>query len=193
MIEIYFDGACEPKNPEGIATFGFVIYNNREKIVEDKGLACKPFSWQASNNVAEYTAMIKAFEWLLANFEIVDGDNIKAYGDSQLAIRQMTGEYTVNAERIRPLYKKACVLREQFKSITFLWVPREKNTEADALSHQAYEEYIDLSNQEIKAQILSMAATTKQKAFMDRLNIKYNKYISKREASRLISEKVGEK
>ena len=190
MIEIYFDGACEPNNPKGIATYGFVIYRDGEKLNEGKGLACEPFSYQASNNVAEYTAMIKALEFII---EIgLTKEEITIHGDSQLAIRQMTGWYSVNAERIIPLYKKACELARQFKKLQFQWVPREENGEADDLSHQAYEEYIE-AHPDIREKVIAVGATPKQKAFMNRLDIKHDKYISKREASRLISRKLDKK
>ena len=186
-IEIYFDGACEPTNPRGIATYGFVIYQDGKKIKEGKGLACEPFTYQASNNVAEYTAMIKALEYLIEN-KLTNGE-ITIHGDSQLAIRQMIGIYSVNAERIIPLYRKAKALVKQIENVQFVWIPREENSAADDLSHQAYEKYIE-AHPDIREKVVAVGATSKQKAFMNRLDIKYDKYISKREASRLISRKL---
>ena len=185
MIVIYFDGACEPTNPKGIATYGFVIYKDGKKIGEGKGLACKPFSWKASNNVAEYTALIKAFEFV-RNKGL--NDKIVVRGDSQLAIRQMQGIYSVNATRIIPLYNKAQELTKGL-NVRFEWIPREKNEEADWLSHKAYEEYLD-THPEALNKIKDFLATEKQKEFMKRLKIKFDKYIGKREANRLISRKL---
>lgn len=187
MIEIYFDGSCEPSNPEGIATFGFVIYKDGVNIKEGSGLACEPFSYQASNNVAEYTAMIKALEFIIENR--LAGEEVIVKGDSQLAIRQMTGRYAVNAWRIIPLHRKAKGLSKRIRNIRFVWVPREQNTVADAQSHQAFVEYVD-THPEIRGKIKADGATDNQKAFMDRLGIEYDKYISKREASRLIQRKL---
>jgi len=187
MIKVYFDGACEPINPRGVATFGFIIYHNGEKLSEGKGLACEPLSSQASNNVAEYTALIKAFEWLLNNN--YRNNRIDVYGDSQLTIRQMIGEYSVKAERLIPLHAKAQQLAMQFKAVRFIWIPREENEEADNLTHQAYREYID-SNPALKPKIEPLLATEKQKSLMDKLGIAYDTYISKREASRLLSKKL---
>ena len=188
MIEIYFDGACEPTNPKGIATYGFVIYKNGKKIKQDKGLACEPFSGKSSNNVAEYTGLIKALEFVknkkLANKVIVKGD-------SQLAIRQMQGIYSVRATRIIPLYDKAKKLTKGL-NVKFEWIPREKNEDADYLSHKAYEEYID-KHPEARKIVERYCATERQKEFMGKLKIKYDKYISKREASRLINRKITQK
>ena len=188
-IEVYFDGACEPVNPGGIATFGFVIYKDREMVKAEKGLACEPFSSYASNNVAEYTAMIKALEFMVKNGLCGESVHVTVKGDSQLTIRQMNGIYAVRAPRIIPLFKRAKELTKKIKHIRFIWVPREQNTVADDLSHQAYTEYVD-THPEMKDKITSYGATEKQKAFMDRLKIKYDKYISKREASRLIRRKL---
>ena len=63
MIEVYFDGACEPVNPKGIATYGYVVYRNGKKIREDCGLV--GIGQGATNNIAEYTALIKALEYLI--------------------------------------------------------------------------------------------------------------------------------
>ncbi|MEM2188719.1 MAG: hypothetical protein QXT16_08485 [Candidatus Caldarchaeum sp.] len=40
-VVVYYDGACEPWNPKGVATYGFVIYKNGVKIGEGKGLAAE--------------------------------------------------------------------------------------------------------------------------------------------------------
>jgi ribonuclease HI len=186
MIEIYFDGAAEPTNP-GIGTYGFVIYKNGKRIQKGKGA----LGDNISNNQSEYTALIKAIECLIEEGLAEVDDNVLVHGDSQLVIRQMQGRYSVNAERIIPLYKKASTLVEKIRRIQFKWIPREENEEADTLSHRAYTEYIE-EHPEAGGMPKIYLATPKQKAFMDRLHIKYDKYISKREASRLISTKIKE-
>jgi len=138
-IIVYYDGACEPRNPGGVATYGFVIYADGEKIGEGMGLAAEPWSWKASNNGAEYTAMIEAFKWLLEH-GYADAD-VLVRGDSQLSIRQMQGWYAVKAPRIIPLYMEAKRLAEKFRKVSFQWVPREQNVEADLLSELAFKEY----------------------------------------------------
>lgn len=129
----YFDGLCEPKNPRGIATFGYVIYL-KEKKLRGYGLAAKPFSKDSTNNVAEYMGVICLMEEL--SRLNVRGSVVR--GDSQLVIRQLRGEYKVKAPRIRPLYERASELARRLE-VTFQWVPREENEEADKLSRVAYE------------------------------------------------------
>ena len=186
-ITVYFDGACEPTNPKGIATYGFVIYRGKKKIGEEYGVAIEPFSWGSSNNVAEYTAMLKALEYLKQHK--LEKKRIVVKGDSQLTIFQMSGDYLVKSERIIPLYRTARQLIKNFSNLSFEWIPREKNSEADRLSHVAYTEYLD-EHPYIIEKITGYLATEKQKEFLDRLHIEYDKYIGKREASRLIDRKL---
>ena len=138
-IVVYFDGGCEPKNPEGVATYGFLIYFDGKKIREGRGLAAKPWSKNASNNVAEYTGAIKALQWLIDNKFNDESTTVK--GDSQLIIRQMKGEYRVQAPRLIPLFQLLKDLSMKFRSLSFTWIPREENEEADHLSKLAFEDY----------------------------------------------------
>jgi ribonuclease HI len=140
VLRALFDGLCEPKNPGGVACYGFVVYRrsgtSEVKVFEGHGLAAEPGP-DSTHNLAEYTGLIKALEWVQANLEDRD---IEIFGDSQLVIRHMTGEYSVRSPRIIPLYERACSLLERF-SWTAKWIPREQNRVADELSMKAYREY----------------------------------------------------
>jgi len=138
-VTVFFDGACEPFNPGGVATWGFVVVEQGKTVKNESGLACKPFSSQATNNYAEYTALIKALEYCLEK----GYRSITVKGDSQLVVRQMIGEYSVRSENIIPLYDRATALADRFDSISFVWVRRESNEMADRLSKQAYQLYME--------------------------------------------------
>jgi len=141
-ITIYFDGLCEPVNPGGIATYGYTIYRDSEKIHEEYGIAGvgSRGEW-TSNNTAEYTALIKALQWLLENS--YTNEEVKAYGDSQLVVKQLTGEYRVRSPHLKPLHQKTLQLIKQFKKFTIHWIPRSQNREADQLSRKAYQQYME--------------------------------------------------
>ncbi|MGI9951955.1 ribonuclease HI [Moorellaceae bacterium AZ2] len=128
------DGLCEPVNPGGTACYGWVAYRGREKIGEGYGVVCS--GPEATNNVAEYTAVIKALEWLLKNG--FAGENIEVRSDSQLCMYQLQGFYAVRSPRILPFYQKAVSLARKFGKVHFRWVPRELNEETDAPSREAY-------------------------------------------------------
>lgn len=129
----YFDGLCEPINPGGIATFGYVIYINEIKYI-GYGLAAEPFSINSTNNVAEYKGIICLMQRML----LLNVTEPIIMGDSQLVIKQINGEYKVKSHRIKPLYEKAMELKKELRAIV-KWIPREYNKEADKLSRIAYD------------------------------------------------------
>lgn len=136
ILLIYFDGACEPRNPGGWATFGWVAKRNGATVATGKG--CAGYGDGMTNQVAEYAALLAALRWL------ADTDQqgaVEIRGDSQLVVRQMTGEWRCYAEHLQPLHREALELACQFTGpVLFRWVPRGENAEADELSKEAYEE-----------------------------------------------------
>lgn len=141
VLVVYFDGLCEPVNPGGVAAYGFVVYRDGERLHAGRGVAGAGYlGSEATNNVAEYTALVKALEWLVENG--FAGEELVVRGDSQLVIKQLKGEYAVRSSRITPLYARVKELLRFFPSVRLEWVPRELNAEADALSREAYEEFL---------------------------------------------------
>ena len=137
---LYFDGLCEPINPGGVATYGFVIYKGRKKMHEENGtVGAGMLGDDVSNNVSEYTAMIRGMEKMLA---LGYSGKVTVRGDSQLAINQLLGRYAVRAKRLMPLYDKTLELKAKFSGVKFEWIPRELNEEADALSRKAFEQFL---------------------------------------------------
>jgi len=137
MIEAYFDGLCEP-NPGGVATYGFVIKRDGKKIDEGHGLAGTPKTPQATNNVAEYTGLIKALEWLVAH---KTKGPVIVRGDSDLIVRQVKGEYKVKSGLLAPLHAQVKELLEELPDLRLEWIQRERNSDADRLTNLAYAEY----------------------------------------------------
>jgi ribonuclease HI len=136
LIEVYFDGLCQPVNPGGIACYAFVVKSSGKTMHSEYGVAGEPFSKDSTNNVAEYTALAKALEWLAANN--LASSKVVINSDSQLVVNQLQGNYKVKGKRIIPLYKQVLLLRAKFPDIEIKWVPREKNREADRLTNIAY-------------------------------------------------------
>ncbi len=148
MMVLYFDGLCEPKNPGGVATYGYVLYHNDLKFREEFGVVgAGMFGDDVSNNVAEYTAMIRGMACLLHTGY---RGQLSVRGDSQLTIKQMRGEYKVRARRLISLHAKAVKLKGDFEAVTFEWIPREENEEADLLSRKAFDEFLSKNYREYK-------------------------------------------
>ena len=134
MIEVWTDGLCEPINPGGRGCAGFVIKKNG-KVVE-KGSESLGASKDMTNNVAEYSALIRALQTVRRLG--LDQEKILVRSDSKLLVSQMKGEWKVKGVRIVPLHSRAAELKKGL-DIDFQWVPREENEEADKLCRLAYE------------------------------------------------------
>jgi len=136
--KLYFDGACELTNPGGVTTYGFAVFRNKELIKTENGIACEPFSICSTNNYAEYTAMIKGLKYCIDN----GISELSVKGDSKLVINQINGVYSVKSQNIIPLFQKAKDLSQQFKKISYIWIPREQNKLADRLSKDIYKKIV---------------------------------------------------
>jgi ribonuclease HI len=136
LIEVYFDGLCQPINPGGISCYAFIVRSDGTTIYTEYGVAGEPFSENSTNNVAEYTALAKALQWLLANN--YSSQKVEVKTDSQLVVNQLAGDYKVKARRIMSLYKEVLFLKSKFQDIQIKWISRDKNREADKLTNKAY-------------------------------------------------------
>jgi ribonuclease HI len=135
-VEVTFDGACERTRAGSIATYGFTILG-AGFAYEGRGLAVPPFHSRATNNIAEYAGAIAALEWLIGRGYLGE---VAVRGDSQLVVRQMTGEYRVRKEHLQAYHDWLKQLASKFSKVEFHWVPRAQNERADLLSKLALEE-----------------------------------------------------
>jgi formyltetrahydrofolate-dependent phosphoribosylglycinamide formyltransferase len=126
-IIAYTDGGSRG-NP-GPAAAGFVLTDTNGTQLQGKGF----FLGRATNNVAEYTAIIKALEAV----KQAGGKRITVFSDSELLVRQLNGQYKVKSEQVRPLYRRAAELMDEFESCEVRYIAREGNKEADKLVNQA--------------------------------------------------------
>ena len=134
MLDIFCDGLCEPVNPGGTATWGFVVKRDGVIIKQDCGILGSGAGM--TNNVAEYSAAVNAIKWLKEHHLMAE--DVTLLSDSPLLIYQLQGRYAVRSERLRPLYNQLIKDLKAFKKVSFRWIPREQNEEADSLSRQAY-------------------------------------------------------
>jgi ribonuclease HI len=126
---IYTDGAS--RNNPGEASIGVVIKDGGGTTVG----TISQYIGIATNNVAEYTALIEA----LKAAQKLNPERIDLYLDSQLVVRQMKGEYKIKNAGLVPLVREAQALVHQFPQgkVAFHHIPREENKEADALANEA--------------------------------------------------------
>ena len=126
-IVIYTDGGSRG-NPGSAAAAFILAEKNGRKIA-----AQAAFLGKATNNFAEYTAIIKALEAA----QSAGAKFVELYCDSEFIVKQLNGQYKVKTETIRPLYTQAIELLSCFQGWTIQHIPREKNSEADELVNQA--------------------------------------------------------
>ena len=125
--QLFTDGGSRG-NP-GPAGAGFVLTNLSGAVIEKGG----KFIGSATNNVAEYSALIFGLEAALklAVSELV------CYSDSELIVRQINGQYKVKDAVLKTYHLKVKNLLSKFKKVLFVSVPREKNRLADKLVNEA--------------------------------------------------------
>lgn len=131
MIVGYFDGACEPFNPGGLSTGGWVVHPCEHVPQGLKGCKVYCVGDGSTNNVAEYQA---AIDCLRDIYRTGWRGAVKLYGDSQLVVRQFDGTYRCKAPLLVPLLTTLKKGASFFASVALEWVPREQNVEADEMS-----------------------------------------------------------
>jgi ribonuclease HI len=126
-LTIHTDGASRG-NP-GPSAFAFTIQGDGLSTVEEAGRLP-----DTTNNQAEYTALVRALEHAL---KLGADHRLTVHSDSELMVKQMTGQYRVKDAGLRPLYEKAVRLKDQFRHpVKFVHVRREKNGRADELCNE---------------------------------------------------------
>ena len=123
---VHIDGAARG-NP-GPAAFAFVHRRPGLPVVEEARTIGK-----ATNNVAEYTALIHALE-RAAELGVTTLD---VFSDSELLVKQMNGEYRVKHPDLQDLHREAQDLRRRFERVTLAHVRRADNADADRLCNLA--------------------------------------------------------
>lgn len=119
-------------NP-GPAGIGVVFSNEKGEVLAKY----KEYIGEATNNIAEYKALILALE-KAKDFEV---EEIECRLDSELIVEQLNGNYKVKNEKLKTLFNKVKSL-SFFRPIRFVHVSREQNKLADKLVNEAIDMYL---------------------------------------------------
>ena len=129
-ITINTDGGSRG-NP-GHAAIGIIAHDD-EKVIYQVG----EYLGVLTNNEAEYKAVVKSLEWILDS-NLSPSRPISFLLDSKLVVEQLNKRWKIKDDRMRVLANDCFKLLEKISnSVTFSHVPREKNSQADALVNQA--------------------------------------------------------
>jgi len=135
-LTIHFDGGSRG-NP-GPASAGVVIVeSDTQKPLHEAGY----FLGEHTNNVAEYQGLLRS----LRQAKALGGTALDIHSDSQLLVRQITGQYRVKSPALKPLFQEATGLLNQFDSWKIHHVPREHNQRADELANLAMDQQTDVT------------------------------------------------
>ncbi|MCX6736843.1 MAG: ribonuclease HI family protein [Candidatus Parcubacteria bacterium] len=126
-IKVYADGGSRG-NP-GPAAIGVVV--GEKEYAQCIG--------KATNNVAEYQAAILALKKTrsLLGKEKLKDTLVIVHMDSELVVKQLTGQYKILEHDLQPYFLEVWNLKFDFPHLNFLHIPREKNTRADRLVNKA--------------------------------------------------------
>ena len=89
---------------------------------------------RATNNVTEYSGLLAG---LRAAAKLAPGADTEVRMDSKLVVEQMSGRWKIKHPDLRQLAAQASQAARALGRVTYIWVPRERNTHADRLANQA--------------------------------------------------------
>jgi ribonuclease HI len=121
-LVLYFDGASRG-NP-GPSSYG---------VWSPEGLTDSKRLGTTTNNVAEWRGFLAALDLALAS----GARDVEIRADSQLVLRQFSGEYRMKAPHLAAFLEEARRKARGIERLRVVHVPREENREADALANRA--------------------------------------------------------
>lgn len=143
---LFADGGSRG-NP-GPAASGYVVYlldtSDAMPQVLQQSLKSEPlyeggwYAGETTNNVAEWQGVIKGLEWITENN--LGAERLLIYLDSQLVVKQITGEYRVKQPHLKPLHTQALSLLSGFSDWSIGHVYRKDNSLADAQVNKVLDE-----------------------------------------------------
>jgi ribonuclease HI len=126
-VVVHVDGGARGNpGPSGV---GVVVTDQRGAELA----RANDYIGEATNNEAEYHALLLGLERARA----LGAREVAIVNDSQLVARQLTGEYRVKSDDLRPLHTAAMRALREFDRWSIESVPRDQNELADALVNEA--------------------------------------------------------
>jgi ribonuclease HI len=130
VVKVFIDGASRGNpGPSGIGVLVLDENENEVKKISEK-------ISDTTNNVAEYTALLKA----IIECRKLGFSSAHFFTDSQLLARQVNGIYKIKDEKLKSLYVKIRGKLLGFKNWEVIHIPREENRIADKLANDSFKE-----------------------------------------------------
>jgi ribonuclease HI len=123
---LFFDGSSCGKG----GRVGILLISPRGEMFE----FAIPIQPTVTNNQAEYEALL----WGLQYLREAGAVSVEVYGDSELVIKQLNGQYECKSEALRSYYEECREILKSFPLVTLQHIPREHNEEANRLAQSAF-------------------------------------------------------
>ncbi|NQT90139.1 MAG: ribonuclease HI family protein [Candidatus Omnitrophica bacterium] len=127
ILSLFIDGAA--KGNPGPAGIGVVVQDDTGSTVKN----ISKYIGNATNNVAEYTALIFGLE----EARNLGAEEVTVNTDSELIAKQLGGEYKIKNSTLKELYAKAMKILDSFSDVRVNQIGREENKGADKLANKA--------------------------------------------------------
>lgn len=145
-ITVYCDGGARG-NP-GPAASAFVILDQRRKVIFKDA----EYIGRATNNVAEYKAVIFALEWLVSKNDTKKAEQIIFFLDSQLIVNQLNGVFRIKDKKLMMLASTVKNIEEDLPcKIIYKSIPRSQNKTADSLVNKELDSNSKVAKQRVKS------------------------------------------
>lgn len=119
VYEIVFDGGS--KGNPGLGYGSYEISQNGEVLAHN----LEQYGNNVTNNQAEYRTLVHALAWLADHAgEELSSTTIEVYGDSQLVIKQLKGEWKIKDAILRRIAMDARAQMDRFADVRLNWHPR---------------------------------------------------------------------
>ena len=129
-FKLYTDGGARG-NP-GPGGIGVVLQDAKNETVYELA----KYIGKCTNNEAEYLGVLHGLQAAKSK----DVKKLEVIVDSELVVKQLTGDYKVKNDRLKKLYMQVKELESSFVSISYKHVKRDKNKRADALVNEALDQ-----------------------------------------------------
>jgi len=131
IINIFTDGGARG-NP-GPAATGIAFYGSHGQLLTTFG----QYLGSQTNNYAEYSAIVEA----LREAKKHGAQEVRCFLDSELIVKQLSGQYRVKSKTLLPLFEQVQKLKSSFNRAIFKHVRREQNKVADAMVNKILDQH----------------------------------------------------
>ena len=131
-LTVWIDGACEPVNPGGVASYGLLVKDGDIVLLSEGGIVGRGPKF--SNNVAEYCGLLALVGHCISG-RLDKLARHLIHSDSMLLVNLMSNKWRANSGLYKPYHLEAVdKISKHHLNFTYKWIPREENIDADHLS-----------------------------------------------------------